>query len=91
MPIKKTAIKELRKAKKRIVRNAMFKRSLEFTVRKFKKAVAHKSLEQAQEQSKKIIKLLDKMAEKDIMKKNTASRKKSQIMKTVNKLVSSSK
>ncbi len=88
MPVKKSAIKELKKTKKRTIRNTQYKRGLDFLMRKFKKALSEKSSDQVTDYSKKIIKKIDKMVQKGVLKKNTAARKKSRLMKKVNNLIS---
>ncbi|HEX9664721.1 MAG TPA: 30S ribosomal protein S20 [Patescibacteria group bacterium] len=86
MPVKKSAHKELRKAKKRTAHNLIYKRNLEYLTRQFKKAFQDKSAAQLKELSNKIIKAIDKMAQKGILKKNTAARRKSRLMAKVNSL-----
>lgn len=83
MPNKKSAEKELRKTKTRTISNkkvsvkakALVKNSLK------KIAVSDKSVK---EDLPKTIKALDKAAKKGVITKNTASRKKSRLMKKIN-------
>ena len=86
MPQKKSAEKALRQIKKRTERNDLVKKNLDYLFRNFKKAINNNDGAKAEELSKKIIKSLDKSAKKNIIKKNTAARKKSRMMKKVNDL-----
>lgn len=85
MPNKKSAIKELRKGAKKAVRNFKVKKTIKETVKTSSKLIEAKSKE-AIETVKKAVKLLDKAAAKKIIAKNTASRKKSRLMKKLNSL-----
>ena len=84
MPVKKSAKKTLRKDKKRAFRNQNVKLEAKILIKKTRKAIDSKAKE-AQELVKKTIKKLDKAAQKGIIKKNTVARKKSRIMKRLNK------
>ena len=87
MPIKKSAAKALRQSKKRALRNKLVKNKLDFLSRKLRKSLTDNKLTEVQDWAKKLIKQIDKAAQKKILKKNTAARKKSRVMKRVNKLV----
>lgn len=85
MPNKKSAEKELRKAVKRNAANKKVNEKL--------KNVMKASLKQIKAGDKKVkedyaktVKAIDKAAKKGIIKKNTASRKKSRLMKKINAL-----
>ena len=85
MPNKKSAKKELRKNVKRQRDNNLLKNKVKDLIKKTKKEI----IDQAPEAGKdinKVIKSIDKMAKKGIIKKNTASRQKSKLQKRVNKL-----
>ena len=84
MPIKKSAKKTLRKDKKRALRNKNIKTEAKTLIKKTRKAIDSKA-KNTQELIKKTIKKLDKAAQKGIIKKNTVARKKSRIMKRLNK------
>ena len=86
MPIKKSAIKALHQDKKRALRNKKVKSDIVALVRKVRKAVAKKDSIKAADQLKLVIKKIDKAAQKGIIKKNTAARKKSRLAKAVNAL-----
>ncbi len=85
MPNKKSAAKELRKA---ATRQAANKR----VAKKFKSLIKD-NLKQIKAGDKKVkesysqtIKALDKAAKKGVIKKNTAGRRKSKLMKKINSL-----
>ncbi len=83
MPNKKSAAKELRKAVKRKAANKKASDKL--------KDLVKVSLKQIKANDKKIkedyiktIKAIDKAAKKGVIKKNTAARRKSRLMKKIN-------
>lgn len=85
MPNKKSAAKELRKAVKRNAANKKVSDKLKNSVKASLKQIKAGD-KQVKEDYKKTIKLIDKAAKKGVIKKNTASRKKSRLMKKVNAL-----
>jgi len=87
MPIKRSAAKELRKAKKREAKNKKIKANLVFLERKFLKAIREKNKEKAKEFYQKLQKAFDKAAKINVIKKNKASRKKSRLAKKLNLLL----
>lgn len=87
MPIKKSAFKELRKSKTREKRNKKIKSDVDALIRKVRKLVTGKDSNKAQEWLKQAIKKIDKAAQKGILKKNNAARKKSRLTKAVNRLL----
>jgi len=86
MPITKSAKKALRQNKRRRVRNVRQSRSLKDEVKSLKKLVIAKDKKGANETLPKVYKALDKAVKTNLIKKNTASRMKSRLTKTVNKL-----
>jgi small subunit ribosomal protein S20 len=84
MPNIKSAKKELRKSIKRNLRNKTIKNNIATLIKKGRKAIDAKD-EKANEAVKLTIKALDKAAQKGIIKKNTASRKKSRLQLRLNK------
>lgn len=85
MPNKNSAKKELRKSVKREAANLKVKKLMKTTVKNSLKKI------QAEDKSVKedlatIMKNIDKATKKGIIKKNNASRKKSRLMKKINKL-----
>lgn len=87
MPIKKASFKSLRQSKKRAVRNRRTKEALKKTIKASRQFIADKKIKEAKEEVLKSIKALDRAAEKGIIKKNTAARKKSRLMKKLNGLM----
>jgi small subunit ribosomal protein S20 len=86
MPILHAGFKALRQNKKRRARNLKVKRGVQAAVKSGKQLLAEKKAEEAKTAVKKAIKLLDRAVAKGIIKKNTASRKKSRLMKKLNAL-----
>jgi len=84
MPQTKSAAKALRQTKKRTLRNKKIKHNLDYLLRQFKKALSANDKIKIEEFSKKLVKALDKAAQKNVIKKNTAARKKSRLMKKIN-------
>lgn len=84
MPVKKNAIKSLKQAKKRAIKNFKAKRDIKDLSKKVLKAIEGKNTEDAKKFSASAIKLIDKATQKKILKKNTGARKKSFLMKKVN-------
>lgn len=80
MPIKASAVKELRKNKKRVIVNARVAATVDRLVRQARKAITAKSSDAAV-LLKTIQKTLDKAVARGIIKKNTASRVKSRLAK----------
>ncbi len=85
MPNKKSAEKELRKAVKRNAANKKVSNKLKDLVKTNLKQIKAND-KKVKEDYTKTIKAIDKAAKKGIIKKNTASRKKSKLMKKVNAL-----
>ena len=85
MPNIKSAKKELRKSDKRHKANVAIKKNVNELIKKSSKAIVAKD-NVAKETVVKTIKAIDKMAKKGLIKKNTASRRKSRLQKKVNTL-----
>jgi len=83
-----SAIKEHRKSEKRKLHNLKVKSSIKQIIRKIKKSVLKKDLEESKKLLKEAYSIIDKASKKNIIHKNAASRKKSQLSKIVNQLVS---
>ena len=86
MPIKKAAMNALRQAKKRTRRNLKVKRNVKELVKQSTKLIEAKEAE-ATQKVKLAIKAIDKAVQNKVLKKNTGARKKSRLMKKLNKLV----
>ena len=81
MPIKRSAYKELRKAKLRHFKNISTKSELKTLAKKFQKLVDTKKVDEAKKALNSIVSKMVKAAAKGVIKKNTASRKISRLMK----------
>jgi small subunit ribosomal protein S20 len=84
MPNKASAKKELRKSKKRILINDKITSNIKDLTKKSRKSLLVKK-DDAKTLISATIKALDKAAGKGKIKKNTASRTKSRLMKQLNK------
>ena len=85
MPIKKAAKKYMRVTAKNTVRNKIVTGTVKSAIKKTREAVSAGNMSEAQEWLKKASKSLDKAAQKKIIKKNTAARKKSRLNAFVKK------
>ena len=85
MPIKKSASKEMRKAKKRHLKNIRIISELKTLNKKFINLVNEKRPEQAKKILDQLSAKLDKAAAKKIIHKNKASRKISRLMRRLKK------
>jgi small subunit ribosomal protein S20 len=83
LPRERTAYKELRKAKKRHFKNISTKSELRTSVKNFESLVKAKKTDEAKKSLALLISKLDKAASKGIIKKNTAARKISRLMKKI--------
>jgi len=87
MPITKSAKKAVRQNVKRKARNLIYKKKMKNLIKEVRSLVIEKKIEEAKKLLPKVYKILDKAAKVNVIKKNTASRKKSRITKLVNKKV----
>ena len=87
MPRVQAALKALRQTKKRTSQNQRVKSQLTALIRKVRKSIVAKDQALAQKWLKETIKGLDKAAQKRVIKKNTAARKKSRLARQVNALI----
>lgn len=85
MPIIKSAKKALRSSKKKRVFNLKRKNEMNKIVKEYKKLVISKSEKEAKDLLPKLQKAIDKAEKRGVIKKNTASRKKSRLMKKLSK------
>lgn len=86
MPIKKAAKKYMRVTAKNTLRNKIVTGVVKSAIKKTREAVTAGNVSEAQEWLKKASKSLDKAAQKNVIKKNTAARKKSRLNTLVKKL-----
>ena len=84
MPNIKSAIKRVNIIEKKTLKNNMIKSSYKTSVKKFEEAVVAGNKEEAQALLTDTIKKVDQACTKGIIKKNTASRKKSALTKKFN-------
>lgn len=85
MPNKQSSLKDLRKSKKRRESNQRAKSQLKFLLNKVKVLIKDNKNKEALEAVKAYQQALDKAAKIGILKKNNAGRKKSSIMRSINK------
>lgn len=85
MPIKDNAKKYMKVTAKKTDRNKVVKGVFKQAIKATREAVAAGDLKKAGEMFSRAQKALDKAAEKNIMKKNTAARKKSRLNALVKK------
>jgi small subunit ribosomal protein S20 len=81
----KSAKKELRKSDKRRAENNLVKTKTKDLIKKTKKNIEAKNSE-AKKDFNKVVKAIDKMAKKGIIKKGNAARKKSRLQKKINSI-----
>ena len=85
MPNKKSAEKELRKSVKRNAANKKATSKMKNLIKVSQKQIQAKD-KKVKEDFAKTMKAIDKAAKKGVIKKNTAARKKSRLMKKINAL-----
>ncbi len=91
MPIKKSAKKYMRVSAKKMALNKKIAGIFKGAIKKTREAVFIGNKEEAQKWLKTAVKALDKAAQKGVIKKNTAARKKSRLNKLVVSLITKSK
>lgn len=86
MPIKKSAKKALRQNIARRARNAKTKNTVRVLAKKLRSLITDKKTEEAKKTLILAVKAIDKAVKTNVLKRNTASRKKSKLAKLVNTL-----
>lgn len=86
MSITKSAKKALRQGLRRNARNLIYKKKVKTLLKEVGVLILQKKKEEVKKRLPQLYKILDKTAKVGIIKKNTASRKKSRITKLVNKI-----
>ncbi|HHS97407.1 MAG TPA: 30S ribosomal protein S20 [Chloroflexi bacterium] len=81
----KSAIKNIRKNQKRRLRNRMYRSRAKTAIKKARRLIEAGQLEEAREAIRVAYKALDKAAEKGIIHKNNAARRKARLMRLYNK------
>jgi small subunit ribosomal protein S20 len=82
----KSAIKRLRSAERRRLRNRVYRVGARTAVKKARQAMDRGDPEQAREAVRAAASALDKAAEKGIIHKNNAARRKSRLMRQLNQI-----
>ena len=85
MPTTKSAKKALRQSKKQAFVNKIQKKNIKETIKKIRKALDGKNIEEAQKLATQVVKLLDKAAKRHLVHPNVAARKKSRVYKAIKK------
>lgn len=85
MPIKKSAKKYLRASKKRAAQNLKIKKTFKEAAKKLREMTKAGKAEEAKKMFPAVQKALDKAAKSGVIAKNTASRKKSRLVKMIKK------
>jgi small subunit ribosomal protein S20 len=83
MPITSSAKKALRASKKKKVFNSHRKNEMQDVIKEYKKLVSAKKTEEAKKMIPRLQQVIDKAKKGGIIKKNTASRKKSRLLKII--------
>jgi small subunit ribosomal protein S20 len=79
----KSAIKRIRQNEKKRLRNRFFRGNARKSVKKARLAIEDGDLDAAQQATLEAVRALDKAAEKGVVHKNNAARRKSRLMKSL--------
>lgn len=85
MAIIKSAKKAIRQNKRRRVQNLVYKNKIKNLIKEVRALVLAKKIKKAKDLLPAVYEALDKSAKVGVIKKNTASRKKSRIAKLIDK------
>lgn len=83
MPITTSAKKALRSSKRKRVFNLRRKNDMQNVIKEYKKLITAKKTAEAQKLIPKLQQAIDKAQKRGVIKKNTASRKKSRLLKII--------
>lgn len=83
MAITKSAKKRIRSSEKKRIFNLRKLRSMKEAITSFLKDIKEKKVEDAEKQLPTVYKAIDKAAQRGVIKKNNAARKKSRLTKKV--------
>jgi len=86
VPQRKSGIEELRKNRTKRMQNLDVKTALKKTIKKFMSSLNDKNVSEAQANLKLVHKKLDKAAKRNILAKNTVSRRKSRFSRLAKSL-----
>ncbi|MFA4992325.1 MAG: 30S ribosomal protein S20 [Candidatus Omnitrophota bacterium] len=81
MPILHASYKDIKKTAKRTLRNKILKSELKTEIKKFAELLSSGKTEEAKKAISALISKIDRARTKGVIHKNTASRKKSRLMK----------
>lgn len=84
----KSALKRAQIARIRMTKNAAYKSMIKTAIRSFETALQAGELENAKEKLLKVTRIVDKLAGKGVIPKNTAARKKSRLTRKLNQAAS---
>jgi len=85
----KSAIKNIRKNRKRRLRNQMYRSRAKTAIKKARRLIEAGQFEEAREAVRIAYSVLDKAAEKGVLHKNNAARRKARLMRLYNKALQS--
>lgn len=85
MPITDSAKKALRSSKRKKVFNLKRKNEMQGVIKEYKKLILAKKNDEANKLIPKLQQAIDKASKRGVIKKNTAARKKSRLMKKLAK------
>lgn len=83
MPLTKSAKKALRQSLRKRAHNLLYKSKIKALLKEVRNLASEKKIEEAKKLLPKLYKILDKAVKVRVIKKNTASRKKSRIAKLI--------
>jgi ribosomal protein S20 len=86
MPNKHAAIKDLRKNKKRALRNARLKSHVKALWRQTQLLIKEGKMKEAKTMAQSFQQIVDKASKNDVVSRNAASRKLSSLMKAIGKM-----
>lgn len=86
MAITKSAQKALRQSETRRSLNKMYTKKMKDFIKEVISLIGEKKIEEANKLMPQIYKILDKAAKANVIKKNTASRRKSRLTKLISKI-----
>lgn len=81
MPIKRAALRQIRKDRVRSVRNQALQSALKTVKKRWQDLIQEKKLDEAKQQLPGVMRTLDQAASKGVIHKNTAARTKSRFMR----------
>lgn len=90
MPVTSSAAKALRQSKKRHIQNLRLKRNFRVVIKEFRKELGDKNFEKTKSLLPKVYQTVDKAAQRKVIKKNTASRYKARLARSLQKSIAAS-